>query len=777
MDDLLTDFIAETRETLDAIAGELVAWEADPADRTRLDAIFRFVHTVKGSCGFLDLPRLQRLSHAAEDVLAEVRDGKRAPDSALVSAVLAIIDRIGELTDAIESGESLPDGADSLLIAALQPGDGETDAQTTQTVSSTAVRTVSRSIRLPVDLLDRMMAGVSDMVLARNELSRSLRSTEMGTATDVAFERLSQCVAEVRDAVTRTRMARIDGLFSVLPRMVRDLASQLGRSVVLDIDGGDVELDREMIEMIRDPLTHIVRNAIDHGIEDTAERIAAGKAPAGRLRVIARQSGNQILIDAIDDGRGIDADKIARKAVASGLVTAEQVAGMTWQRKLALVFLPGLSTANSVTEISGRGVGMDVVRANIERIGGMIDLDSRPGQGVRLTMRLPLTLTIIPALIIAAGGHHFAVPRSAIDEIVRVGRGDVQLRHIGGAPIAHIRGRTLPVIDLGQFFGCEQKDQAGLWPVMMVLRSGGGEPFALLVDAVLDHEELVVKPAAPAIMATGIYAGTTLPDNSRPILLFDVAGLAAAAGVTGTGEPVIDEPLTAEIAATSQPSLLFRDLDGVRRAVRLGLVERIEDVAREQVGETGGRLNLAHQNKIVPLIASGPLPESGRLRILQLGDGHDRLSYAIDAVIDVVELPNDFAPAAVPGRIAGVTLLDGEQIELLDGYWLFANQLSGGRERGATCLIADDGDPWARQFLEPVLAAAGYRVVFGKENTGDEIDVVVGHGGMDGSSAPCVRLRASADPSEDEPESIWRYDRARLLDAVAVAAATPRERI
>jgi two-component system chemotaxis sensor kinase CheA len=772
MDDLLTDFIAETRETLDAIAGELVAWEGDPGDRTRLDSIFRFVHTVKGSCGFLDLPRLLRLSHAAEDVLAEVRDGSRTPDAALVSAVLAIIDRIGELTDAMESGDSLPDGADSLLIAALQPGDEpEEIVAVVQAAAPNAPRVVSRSIRLPVDLLDRMMAGVSDMVLARNELSRALRLSETGTAADVAFERLSQCVAEVRDAVTRTRMARIDGLFSVLPRMVRDLASQLGRNVQLDVDGGDVELDREMIEMIRDPLTHIVRNAIDHGIETPEERIAAGKPAAGRLRVSARQSGNQILIDAIDDGRGIDADRVVQKALAAGLITPELAAGMNWQRKLSLIFLPGLSTANSVSDISGRGVGMDVVRANIERIGGMIDVDSRPGQGVRLTLRLPLTLTIIPALIIGSGEHNFAVPRSAIEEIVRAGRGDVQLQLLGGGLVARIRGRSLPVIDLGDFLGCERGGQSSRWPVLVVLRSGGGEPFALLVDAVLDHEELVVKPAAPAIMATGIYAGTTLPDNSRPILLFDIAGLAAAAGVGGNGEQVVEEPVAIEAEDVRVPTLLFRDLDGVKRGVRLGLVERIEDVALEQIAATAGSLNLAHQGAIVPLITGGPLPTSGRLRVLQLGDGASRISYAIDTVIDVVNLASDFTPVAAAGPVAGLILLDNEQIELLDPHWLFASRVSAAAKRPPICLIADDRDPWSRQFLEPVLTAAGYRVLFGEKPEHEAVDVVIGGAA---SSGACVRLRAAAQPGEGEGGSIWRYDRVSLLDAVAAAARRGR---
>ena len=545
MEELLADFIAETRDTLEAIAGEIVAWEAEPADRGRLDSIFRFVHTVKGSCGFLDLPRLRHLSHEAEDALADVRDGERTADSALVSAVLAIIDRIGELVEQLDTTGAIPDGDDTQLIEALAPAHAAPAAAAAVTPSvapqAHTPRAPARTIRLPVELLDRMMVGVSDVVLARNELARALRNSGADTVAEQAFERLSHCVADVRDAITQTRMARIDGLFAALPRMVRDLAAELGRSVTLDTDGGDVELDREMIEMIRDPLTHIIRNALDHGIETPDERVAVGKPASGRLRIAARQAGNQILIDAIDDGRGIDPEKIARKALSLGLVTAEQVTQMSAAAKLELIFAAGFSTAQAVTTVSGRGVGMDVVRANIERIGGTVDIDSRPGQGLRVTLRVPLTLTIIPALTVACGTHCFAVPRSAIDEIVRPNGRTITLDKLGDGDVAMIRGRMLPVVDLARFL--EVADEtAPQSPVLVIVRAGGGERYALKVDGVLDHEELVVKPAAPALMASGVYAGTTLPDNSRPMLLLDVAGIAAAACVRVVPETVEEVP-------------------------------------------------------------------------------------------------------------------------------------------------------------------------------------------------------------------------------------------
>jgi two-component system, chemotaxis family, sensor kinase CheA len=407
MDELLQEFLAETREMLEALGGELVAWEEDPGDRARLDSIFRFFHTVKGNCGFLDLPRLQALSHAAEDALEDVRAGRRRADSTFVDAVLAVVDRIGDLIDAIETGSDHPDSGEKALVAALKL-DAERAADEFELrlaggdqPQRGAVH--QRSVRLPVDLLDKVMSGVSDMVLARNELARRLRECSAEAEVAEPFERLSAIIADVREAMTRTRMQRVEGLFATLPRLVRDLSAELGKLTLCDIAGGEVELDREMIEIVRDPLTHLIRNAIDHGIEAPAVRLAAGKRETGLLAVSARQSGNQILIDITDDGRGIDDAKLVEKAVAAGIINAGQGACLSRRERAELIFAPGLSTAEAVTAISGRGVGMDVVRANIERIGGSVEIDSTPGRGTCITLRVPLTLTIIPALMVSIG--------------------------------------------------------------------------------------------------------------------------------------------------------------------------------------------------------------------------------------------------------------------------------------------------------------------------------------------------------------------------------------
>jgi len=772
MDDLLGDFIAETRETLEALAGEIVAWEAAPDDRSRLDAIFRFVHTVKGSCGFLDLPRLEKLSHAAEDVLADVRADRRKPDSKLVSAVLAMIDRIAEVTDAIETGHALSDADDHLLIAALQPGvahpepDAAPQADMSAAAASGTPRTVSRTIRLPVDLLDRMMAGVSDMVLARNELARRLRDGGAESTTEVAFERLSSCIAEMRDAITRTRMARVENLFTALPRMVRDVSAELSKQVQLEIDGGDVELDREMIEMIRDPLTHIVRNAIDHGIEPPEQRVLAGKPMAGRLHVSARQVGNQILIEVIDDGRGIDADRLVQKAIANGVMSQERAATLTWDRKLELIFEPGLSTAQAVTAISGRGVGMDVVRANVERIGGLVDIDSKPGQGLRLTMRVPLTLTIIPALTISSGGQHFAIPRSAIDEIVRTGGDAVQMGKLGGADIVFIRGTRLPVVSLSKVIGVAgQGEPANL----VVLKLSGGARYALAVEAVHDHEELVVKPAAPIVMACGIYGGTTLPDNSRPMLLLDVSGIAEKAGVrrdVKAPEAVVEDVEETQQEDGAVPVLLFRDLDGIERGVPLALVERIEDCFTASVSTTAGRMRLNIDGRLVPLVSCGAPIEDIKLRVLRMHDGNEELAYAIDSVIDIVPVTIELQRSAVPGPVAGVMLVEERPIEFIDAFWLFAQGLGAEPKRtgGPVCLLADD-DPWTRQVLAPLVESAGYQVVYDDDERAITADLVIVPDGAavePVSLGVVVRLRPTAEERGASPDSLWRYDREGL---------------
>ena len=776
MDDLIADFVAECREMLEALGGEIVAWEAQPDDRARLDSIFRFVHTVKGNCGFFDFPRLEALSHAAEDALADVRAGRRSADPALVSAVLAIIDRIGEMIGAIEAGEELPEGDDSHLIHALVPGVEGPAAPVATAIAEgkgSAGASAPRTIRLSVELLDRVMSGVSDMVLARNELARRLRETSADVTVDGAFERLSGIIAEMRDAITRTRMQRIENLFVALPRMVRDLSAELGKQVLVDIDGGDVELDREMIEMIRDPLTHIIRNAVDHGIEKPAERLKAGKREIGLLCVSARQSGNQILIDIVDDGRGIDGKKLVEKAIAAGTIEKSAAAQLSPREQLALIFEAGLSTAKEVTAISGRGVGMDVVRSNVERIGGIVEVDSTPGQGSRMTLRVPLTLTIIPALTVSVGNQHFAIPRSAIEEIVRVNNSSVTLDRVGGAGVATIRGRRVPEISLAHVLGLESgvADEDGS---LIVLRPAGGDVYALAVDRIHDHEELVVKPAAPAVMATGLYAGTTLADDGSPILLFDPAGVAQVGGVKLEAQERtarIAETGTATVARDNSV-LLFHGLDGGRRALRLAIVDRIEEVERKAIRKAAGQLRVQLGETILPLAGAEALTKGDeKVRVFRLNDGSQEIGYAFREVIDLMAMDAELISADQPGAVSGVTLIAGEPAELLDAHWLFANHLGAAARPAvqAVCRLPSD-DPWMQNMLRPIVEAAGYLVI----GEADELipDLIIASENKpiaDAGGAQTIVL--TSDPEAANDQNIYRYDRAGLLMALKAAGA------
>ncbi|MEA3389779.1 chemotaxis protein CheA [Sphingobium sp. CCH11-B1] len=791
MDDLLQEFISETQETLEALAGEVVAWEADPSDSDRLDAIFRFFHTVKGSCGFLNLPRFERLSHAAEDVLSDIRAGKRTADPATVSAVLGVMDRIGELAEAVAAGAALPNENDDFLIAALQAkADDKRDRASTLASEPQAVAAVTprqggvqsgpRTIRLPLSLIDQLMNGVSDMVLARNELSRKLRERAADPELDNVFERLSTCVADMRDVISKTRMQRVERLFAAIPRMVRDLGRELGKRIDLCLEGGDVEMDREMVEMVVDPLTHIVRNSIDHGIETPEKRRAAGKPEAGNLRLEARQSGNQIVIAIADDGAGIDTKRLVDKAVAAGRLTPEAAARMSEAEKLDLIFHPGLSTANQVTAISGRGVGMDVVRANVERIGGIIALDNQPGLGLTITLRVPLTLTIIPGLIVRAGGQHFAIPRAAVIEILHDNNDMLNISHVGGAKIATIRSVRHSMLDLEDVLGLEKPVQSGPRAIMVV-RSATGTPFAMGVSAVDNHEELVIRPASPLVMATGVYAGMTLPDNGRPMLLLDAAGLASAANLPDMAEDRTarqsEERANAEEGAEMVAALRFEELSGERRLLKLSLIERVEDIDASLFGRSGGQAFVRLDGRLVAVANGLHRFDREKICALRLRDDRSEACYPVAAVLDIVQMPAVPDMVAMQGVISGVAVIDGEHLEVLNPFALFAALPDGAiveRNQGR-CLLADSEDGWTREILAPLLRQAGHEVMLGLPADGavDPGDVVLctdPNAAQAAEMIGCrvVHLRASPRPAgPQEDGSIYRYDQAALMAAIS----------
>lgn len=800
MDELVGEFVAETLESLEHVGSEVVAWEADPTDRVRLDAFFRFFHTVKGSAGFLNLPRFERLSHGAEDVLSDLRDGKRTADSALISAVLAIMDRIADMARALGDGTPQPDEAsDSALLTRLTEVRGGTTAAAAlpepQPAEPEIVEAPSpfakqsngprdqgqRTIRISLALIDQLMNGVSDMVLARNELARKLREQDVDSDLGTSFDRLSACIADMRDTVSKTRMQRMDRLFSAIPRMVRDLSLDLGKTVELQVEGGDVEMDREMIEMVLDPLTHLVRNAVDHGLETPQDRVAAGKSTAGHLRIAAQQSGNQILLQLIDDGRGIDGEALVNKAMKMGVLSASEAATLTDQERIDLIFHPGLSTARQVSSISGRGVGMDVVRTNVERIGGVVEVESQIGTGTKIELRVPMTLTIIPGLIVRCGGELFAIPQGNVIELIRENNPTVQVEMVCGAKIATIRGTRYPMVDLEAVLDLDRASEADqLGRTLMLIKSGSDQVYALGVDTVENNEELVIRPAPPPVVAAGVFAGITLPDNARPMLLLDVTGVAAAASLDldadrGQGFAAnrsADDG--AEEPVAMMQGLHFIDLEGRHRLIALDVVERLEDVPAARFKQVEGRSFVSLNGALVPVAGySDTLDEMVKTLILSAGT---RICYPTHEVVDIIEVPVRPELAIESGGIAGIVEHCGQSIEIIDTHSLFAGTaVRAARPGKAVCFV--DGlaeDAWMRQILAPLLVRAGYDV---REAGSSDPDT--------GGAAPHVVIRradstasASPDPatillSEDPAavsgtagKPVYLYDRSALFERI-----------
>ncbi|MEP7349322.1 MAG: ATP-binding protein [Sphingorhabdus sp.] len=783
MDDLLEEFIAETRDTLETLTSQLVQWEQTPQDRALVDSVFRFVHTVKGSCGFLDLPRLLRLSHAAEDLLSGARDGVVTASAGLVTAVLAIIDRISALTEALETGQAVHDNDQELIDAMLAflP----TEMQDVETPTAIMLdehegdelgpKAKSRTVRVSLGLLDKLMSGVSDMVLARNEVSRQLRKSGSNNELETAFSRLSTSVAEMRDAVSLMRMQNIDRLFSSLPRLLRDISIELDKEIELRIEGSEVEVDREMVEALRDPLTHILRNAADHGIESADERRAAGKDPIGKIRIVARQSGNQILIEIIDDGRGINLEKLGTRAISAKIVTVAEWQKMSEKAQLNTIFTPGLSTADKVSAISGRGVGMDVVRTNLQAVGGTIDLENFEGLGLKMTLRLPLTLSIIAGLSVRAGDQIFGISRNSVVEIISTNNVNVKIENLGGASIACIRGERYPYARLETLLDIEEAKLSAerTSRTLIVIRPAVGSIFVIDVANVIDNEELVVKPGAPLLMSTGLYAGTSLPDNGRPMLLLDASGLASAIGVDLTEfETSRTDAVSNHIQTTRPSALLFIASDGVKRAIRLSVIDRMEDVDASQIKFVGGKMRASVDGALVDICELDEAPKNGLVKLLKLTDGQESKYLAVEDVLDIFTLDGEIVPSARPERHEGVVNAFGEAVELINVFQYF-EAVEGYRNSssGAPLCFVDctEDAHWERRILAPLLTASGYQVSF---DDGDRTKaaIVLSRDATDiceqSKDPRILHLRDTSHVVPNAGASIYRYDRVGLISAI-----------
>jgi two-component system, chemotaxis family, sensor kinase CheA len=674
VDDLTKEFIAESQEGLDRMERCLTELEARPDDSQLVGEIFRVVHTIKGTTGFLGFDRLEKLAHAGEHLLSALRDGKVAVTSELISGLLRLMDGLRAILILIEDtgGEGVrfsdEDGSLIAELAALKgqtPGSGvsleigneemrqvaEAGAATIQASQSSSGGVSDKTLRIDVSVLNRMMNLVGELVLTRNQMLQS--GLAEANFPELA-RRLDSVTADLRETVMQARMQPMGNLFGKFPRLVRDLARTCGRSVRVEFTGQDTALDKSLLEAIKDPLTHAVRNAVDHGIEAPGARMLAGKPAEGCLRLKAFHQSGSVVIEVSDDGAGIGLERVLAKAVEHRLVTAEQAATMSEREALQLIFLPGFSTAAAVTTVSGRGVGMDVVRANVERVGGSVEVESRLGVGTTLRMRVPLTLAIVPSLVVRSGGQSFALPQSALIELVDLPKGDMAqvAQQIGSAEVYRLRERLLPMVWLNRLLGlpsCEAETQQGHY--LAVLEAEGCR-YGLVVDDLVSPEEIVVKPLSVVLREIGLFSGATVLGNGTLALILDVGGTAARAGVKPVEEELVAlktiEAATEEVRAISL--LVFEDRSRERTALPLSVVERIESVPIAQIEYAGGRAMLQYRGELLPLRDEGKVliemeaeqarSEESMVTVLICGSAGEkklRFGMVVRRVLDVTE--------------------------------------------------------------------------------------------------------------------------------------------
>jgi len=932
MDDLLNEFLTETGESIDVVDVELVKLEQDPNNKEVLDNIFRLVHTIKGTCGFLGLPRLESVAHSAENVLGKFRDGELQVTEDSVTVILESLDRIKEILAGLEATEEEPEGDDSDLISRLDaiaegkdaaapqaepdvvegeiidpglgrslkagevsleeleavfnsaPGPEETGAAEPEATSSKAdaaagapggslfdriggedtiavashlissrlsndgglkkffenvsveqckakfmgimlaifkddldaadnvgrqlvnvtgfgeahfdkmldvvkgaltecqvaedavdeavmsfelvreavinaskvlaqsapnkkgaeaggasadqqsgakeTRRATQSIRVSVDLLEDLMNMVSELVLTRNQLLQITRNIDNGELA-VPLQRLSQCTTELQENVMKTRMQPIGNAWAKLPRIVRDLTVELDKKIDLEMLGADTELDRQVLELIKDPLTHMVRNSADHGVETPAERIAVGKHEVGAITLNAYHEGGHIIIEIKDDGRGISPSKLKPKILDKGLATEAELAAMSDAQIQKFIFHAGFSTAEEITSVSGRGVGMDVVRTNIEKIGGTIDMVSVEGKGSTFQIKIPLTLAIVAGLIVKAKDERYAIPQISVLELVRASsNSEHKIEQIKDSPVLRLRNRLLPLVYLNEILGFESREDIEAREDaadFIIVTQVGPFTFGIVVDQVFDTEEIVVKPVAPILKDLNVYSGNTILGDGSVIMILDPNGIATmvSSGITDSEQVDEEQELARKsMSSDTESMLVFAAGNDTPKAVPLALVARLEEIEIKNVEVSDGRNMVQYRGALMPLILADPnmkLQEDGRQPVLVFTDREYTMGLAVDTINDIVEDEVEIKLASDQPGVVGSAVIDGKATQVIDVVhflglafpdWLKSGDASevGAPTAGAHVLLVDDSD-FFRNMLRPVLTVAGYDVV------------------------------------------------------------------
>ncbi|MAE52194.1 MAG: hybrid sensor histidine kinase/response regulator [Micavibrio sp.] len=849
MDDLVAEFLTETNESLDELDNDLVNLEQNPNDKDLLSKIFRLMHTIKGTCGFLDLPKLAKVAHHAENVLGRFRDGDLEVTPEYVTLIFESIDTIKFIVGEIEMNGEEPDTDDSSLINKLDavyegrglggsaaesgenrpsaPSEEENndaeaapDEQTAQDGAANAQETESdldenndapidedtaiieepeaappqeskqdtpktaakksnagtppvsnQTLRVNVDVLENLMTMVSELVLTRNQLLQILR-VQGETDFTTPLQRLNHVVSDLQEGVMQTRMQPIGNAWSKLPRIIRDLSLELNKKVELKMLGQDTELDRQVLDLIKDPLTHMVRNSADHGIELPADRLAAGKPETGTVILNAFHEGGHIIIEISDDGKGLSTEKIKEKILSNGLAGRDELEDMTSQQIQQYIFRAGFSTAEKVTSVSGRGVGMDVVRTNIEKIGGSIELHSEEGKGSTFTIKIPLTLAIVSALIVESAGERFAIPQLAVRELVMASaNGDNRIEMIKGSPVFRLRDHLLPLVTLSNILQINpeqqaaasalheesvedsdhaspqehQSDQSGRTDQAsqtgksahnhyIIVTQVGNYTFGIIVDKVFDTEEIVVKPVSKILRNIDLFAGNTILGDGSVIMILDPNGVARATGEIDTSKSkaaaTAAEALQKDNTSKDKISLLlFSAGDKAPKAVPLSLVARLENIRMDTIERSSGQMLVQYRGSLMPLIpfnTQTSIEDAEEKPVLVFSDKTTSLGLIVDKIIDITEEHIDIQVSNNEPGLMGSAIINNKATDVIDVAH-FLNSINkdwykdhGDEPYGSAkdtvqdnrkrrILLVDDS-PFFRNMLTPLLSVAGYEV-------------------------------------------------------------------
>jgi two-component system, chemotaxis family, sensor kinase CheA len=818
LDEVMGEFITESNENLDSLDTELVALEQNP-DPTVIARIFRSIHTIKGTSGFLGLGTLESITHVGENLLSKLRDGELPVTRDNTSGLLAMLDAIRDILGRVqatgsEGAETYPDLVERLSrlnrgevideapvaptevqvdsprepdavdaevgspvetdeaptpakrkragkaaspVATLRPkvpkvapaaaaappavppappeeparfgeqlveqglaSEADIEAALAQQRSgdprhvgeilvdndviqpAEVVETLktqneerpqtAESIRVDVRLLDDLMNLVGELVLARNQILQFTQS-HFDPAFTATSQRLNLITTELQEGVMKTRMQPIDNVWSKFPRIVRDLSLAVGKQAKLEMEGRQTEVDKTLLEAIKDPLTHLIRNAIDHGLESPERRVAAGKSAEGTVRLSAYHEGGQVIIEIADDGAGIDASVIRRKAVSKGVLTADEAAARTDREIVNVIFQPGFSTADQVSNISGRGVGMDVVKTNIESIGGSVDVQTAVGRGTTFKVKIPLTLAIIPALLVTAGGERFAIPQVSLVELVRLDgeHATSKIENVQGMPVHRLRGRLLPLVFLNEVFELDpsRRDTA----INIVVVQADDSQFGLVVDEISDTAEIVVKPLGRLLKGASGFAGATIMGDGRVALILDLLGVSQLAGISSgaSARARLDGSVHSDVAVSDRQSILIVGIGERRFALPLSLIARLEEIPTEEINSAGDQRVVHYRDQILPLVTMGDrlgihgdATPKHSVQVLVCGTEERGVGLVVDTVYDIVEERLQYSDRTETFGVMGTTVINGQVTDVLDLYAFVGRDIVLGTARNET---------------------------------------------------------------------------------------------